>query len=148
MSMSKVFLLIDDDADDRDLFKEALSVVAPRIICHYAGDGEEAFEKLNNNEYDDPSLIFLDINLPGMSGWDTLTKIKRSEGLKHIPVVMYSTSSHRRENEIAIDLGAICLITKPNDFKRLKEILALIAGHLDNNNSLDLLRDQVSPFFD
>ena len=146
--MAKVFLLIDDDADDKDLFIEALSVVAPGIVCHYAGDGEEAFEKLNSKKYDDPSLIFLDINLPGISGWDILTKIKASEELKHIPVVMYSTSSHKRENDIAIDLGAICLITKPNDFKRLKEILALIVRNLDNNKSLDLLRDQVRPLYE
>ena len=144
--MSIVFILIDDDYDDRELFKEALSEIDSTILCYCFGDGEEAIKKLDNNAFDEPSVMFVDINLPEMSGWEVLTKVKRSEQHKHIPVVMYSTSSHKRDKEIALDLGAICLITKPNNYKILKDILGMIVRTLDNNDSIYLIHDQIIAF--
>jgi len=59
---------------------------------------------------------------------------------------MYSTSSHKRDKEIALDLGAICLITKPNNYKILKDILGMIVRTLDNNDSIYLIHDQIIAF--
>ena len=81
-----------------------------------------------------------------MSGWELLTKIKRSPQYKHIPIIMYSTSSHKRDKEIAVDLGAVGLITKPNDYKILKDVLAMIVGNLDSNESVSRIKDQIALF--
>ncbi len=144
--MPEVFVLVDDDNDDKEIFKEALFAVDPDILCLCAGDGEEALKKLGNGDFFEPTMIFLDINLPEMSGWELLTKIKRSPQYKHIPIIMYSTSSHKRDKEIAVDLGAVGLITKPNDYKILKDVLAMIVRNLDSNESVSRIKDQIALF--
>jgi CheY-like chemotaxis protein len=128
--MVKRFLLIDDDTDDRELFSEALAAVNPIIICDLAADAEEAFSKLDE-EQDAPDLIFLDINLPVMTGWQFLSNLKKTAAYKDIPVIMYSTSNNQRDKDIAKDLGALCLITKPSAFKMLKSTLNVIINYLD-----------------
>jgi CheY-like chemotaxis protein len=129
--MVKRFLLIDDDTDDRELFSEALASVNPVIICDLAADAEEAFIKLGVKEMDAPDMIFLDINLPVMTGWQFLTNIKSAEAYKHIPVIMYSTSNSQRDKDIARDLGALCFITKPSAFKKLKTTLEVIVTYMN-----------------
>jgi len=127
--MVKRFLLIDDDNDDRELFSEALASVNPVIKCDLAADAAEALNKLETKEIDAPDVIFLDINLPVMTGWQFLTSLKSLEAYKDIPVIMYSTSSNQRDKDIAKDLGALCFITKPNAFKQLQHTLDVIVSY-------------------
>lgn len=129
----KVFLLADDDSDDADLFREALLELDPSIIFYHAPDGLVIWEKLEDKSLLPPQIIFLDINMPGMNGWQCLAKLKNTEAYKKIPVIIYSTTSNKREVEIAQDLGACCFITKPNDFKILKQVLQIIAENLDKD---------------
>ena len=129
--MVKRFLLVDDDNDDRELFSEALATVNPVIICDLAADAEEALNKLHSNDIDAPDMIFLDINLPVMTGWQFLTNLKSQEQYKDIPVIMYSTSSNQRDKDIAKDLGALCFITKPSAFKKLQNTLDIIVAYSD-----------------
>lgn len=131
--MRKIFLLADDDSDDKEVFCEALEAIDPSIICYYANDGREALEILDNNRLDMPHLIFLDINMPGMNGWQCLANIKCHPEFKNIPVLIYSTSSHQREANIAIDLGALCFFTKPVDFNELKNILRVVVNNVDGD---------------
>lgn len=116
-------LLIDDDKDDAELFKEALEEVNATISFHHFKDAREALEKLSDDRISPPDIIFLDINLPVMSGWECLTRFKKTEHLSSVPVIMYTTSSLPREKDIAQELGAAGFITKPNDYNLLKEIL-------------------------
>jgi CheY-like chemotaxis protein len=120
----KTFLLADDDWDDKEVFVEALGEIDPSIVCHCAADGQEMIDKLSDGEISDPEIIFLDINMPGMNGWECLVYLKKSELFRDIPVIMYSTSSHRREKELAREFGATGFFTKPSVFSELKNILA------------------------
>jgi CheY-like chemotaxis protein len=130
--VEKIFLLADDDRDDTELFQEALASIDPGIVFHSAGDGQEALYKLERL-HQKPDIIFLDINMPVMNGWQCLKQIKLCEEYKDIPVVIYSTSSYQREVSIALDLGAMCYLVKPNDFVVLKEALTVVATNLHNN---------------
>ncbi|MBS1601903.1 MAG: response regulator [Bacteroidetes bacterium] len=130
--MVKRFLLIDDDNDDRELFAEALSMVEPAIICDHAADAEEGYAWLQQNT-EQPDLIFLDINLPVMNGWQLLTRLKES-AMKHIPVIMYSTSSNLKDIRTAKELGALCFITKPHAFRILKGILNTVVEHANRKD--------------
>ena len=121
------FLLADDDADDKTLFCEALSEIDPAIVCHTASDGREALEILSEQRTKKPSIIFLDINMPVMDGWQCLGKLKEHSDHKDIPVIMYSTSSYQRDIEQALEGGAFCFFTKPSDYRELRSILRLIA---------------------
>ena len=137
--MAKRILLIDDDEDDRLFFCEALKEVAPEIICNTTEDGRKALAKLNNQEIEPPHLIFLDVNMPVMSGWQCLCVLKERDAYKHIPVIMYSTSSHREDINKAQQLGALCFFTKPCVFKELKKSLAIVAQHLHSNSLSSLM---------
>ena len=119
----KKFALADDDADDAELFAEALAAVNPSISCDYAPNGRALLEKIGNQKAELPDIIFLDINMPEMNGWDSLTELKRHSSLRHIPVVMYSTSSTYRDMQAAKKLGANFFCTKPDSFRQLKSFL-------------------------
>lgn len=139
--MKKVFLLADDDDDDTELFREALEAIDPLIVCYCVRDGKKVLERLGNKEFEKPQIILLDINMPGMNGWECLAELKKNEEYKDIPVIMYSTSSHQGESNIAIDLGALCFFTKPSDFIELENILKVIASTVNEN-----LREALSQF--
>ena len=86
--MNKRILVVDDDNDDRELFSEALASVDPVIVCDQATDGAEALKRLSTREIDKPDIIFLDINMPVMNGWQFLSKLKSEDQYKNIPVIV------------------------------------------------------------
>jgi CheY-like chemotaxis protein len=122
----KRIVLIDDDLDDAGLFREALEEVDASASVHFFDDGVEAIHALSNHLVPLPDLIFLDINMPSMNGWDCLNRLKEIENLTAIPVIMYTTSSNVREKEKTKQQGSAGLITKPDNYKRLKEIISAI----------------------
>ena len=138
-------LLIDDDADDRALFCEALAEVAPKIDCNSAANGRKALAKLNNQEIERPDLIFLDINLVGINGWNCLSILKEQGPYKNIPVIMYSTSSLEEDVKKARNLGALFFFTKPSAYGILKSRLMIVLDHF-HNNSLSALSDGTALF--
>jgi len=128
--MKRTFLLADDDHDDVDMFREALMIIDPSIVFYHARDGRGVLEKLENKSLEKPDIIFLDINMPIMNGWECLAHLKQHELYRNIPVFVYSTASHYREVEKAIELGALCFFTKPTEFKQLVINLRKIAEGL------------------
>ena len=126
--MNKRFLLVDDDTDDASLFREALAMKVPGSECHTVEDGIEMFDFLAKHESDKPDVIFLDINMPVMNGWECLRKLKNNNLYMKVPTVMYSTSSAKRDIEKAYGLGVDLFVTKPEDFLELAGILEIIAS--------------------
>lgn len=135
--MAIEFLLVDDDTDDSDLIFEVLNEINSTVKYTYAMEGPEALALLDNGYM--PSIIFLDINMPGMNGWQCLSKLKADDRFKDIPVVMYSTSSYQHEIEKAFELGALAFFTKPNHYSLLKKNMQIILEAIDNGTlqSLD-----------
>ena len=123
-------LLADDDKDDRDLFSEALAELDPAITYRGAENGQKALQLLSAGDPVLPSVIFLDINMPIMNGWEALRKLKSDVRYQHIPVIIYSTASGEREKRIAEDLGALCFVTKPDKFGLVKDMLAVVLTHI------------------
>lgn len=121
-----VILIVDDDAEDREFFKEALTEINPAIRCYAAKDGKDALQQLNQELVIPPDYIFLDINMPLMNGRDCLIEIKKSTRLRHTPVVMYSTTSDTDEIKSYYALGAHDFLIKPSSFKKLVEALTSI----------------------
>jgi CheY-like chemotaxis protein len=138
----KKFLVVDDDSDDKGLFTEALTAVEPGIICYSADDGQEALKKLDSKLIEPPDIIFMDINMPIMNGWECLVKLKSAPGYKDIPVIIHTTSSRITDRQLARDLGAICFFTKLNDFSKLKKMLEIVVEKM-NNDSVDAICDAV-----
>ena len=137
--MNKLFLLADDDRDDAELFGEALMDIDPPVQFQHVPNGHAVFTFLANDSNARPDIIFLDLNMPEMSGWQCLAKLKNDLSLREIPVIMYSTSTNPRDREIAGELGAAGFLTKPTDFKFLTKILAALA-HSSPENLKNTLR--------
>ena len=128
-------LLIDDDSDDRALFREVVQEISPETICATESDGEKALSDLLDPSFTLPDLIFMDINMPRISGWDCLTTIKGQEKTKNIPVVMFSTSSRDRDIDSASRYGAIGLLTKSGDYRELKRSITDVINSMNDNNT-------------
>ena len=117
--MNKIFL-IDDDEDDQFFFKEVIESINSTLHCDTATDGKIALDRLKASD-SLPDIIFLDLNMPVMNGYDFLIQIKKENGLNKIPLGIFSTSSTLGDKELTKELGAQFFLTKPNDFQVLRE---------------------------
>lgn len=118
-------LLVDDDEDDRDIFREAVSMVRPDCELRIAYDGEHALSKLQE-QTNLPDYIFLDVNMPKMDGREFLLQVKSHPVYNKVPVVIYSTSNHMSEMGKYFTMGATNYITKPSEFSLLVTYLKTI----------------------
>lgn len=119
----KRVVLVDDDRDDAELFHEALEEVDNSLLFQHFENAQAALAEWSKAKELLPDVIFLDLNLPQTSGWEILKHIRQTNQLASIPVVMYTTSSQKKEAEVAHDLGANFFITKPTDYNELKRLL-------------------------
>jgi len=111
-------LLVDDDADDQLFFLDAVNAIDKSLRCEVANNGLEAMTRLKNAAL--PGIIFLDLNMPKMNGYECLQQIKTSETLSQIPVIIFTTTSNPKEAERTRSLGASQFLTKTTDFRKLK----------------------------
>jgi two-component system response regulator len=125
-SRSFRILLIDDNPGDVWLLREALRLAQVPVQMSVARDGMEATEYLRNvaaNQVDYPDFIVLDLNLPRKNGHEILAEIKASSALRHIPVVVLSSSNAEEDRRSAYELSACCFVTKPNDLPAYVEMV-------------------------
>jgi CheY-like chemotaxis protein len=122
-------LYADDDPEDIEFFCDALREVDPEIHCISAKDGKEALQILQHDLIILPDYIFLDINMPVMDGKTCLTEIMKDKRLKHIPVIMYSTTTDAAEIKKYYTLGAYDFLIKPHQYAKLHEALMSIFVH-------------------
>jgi CheY-like chemotaxis protein len=123
-------LMADDDADDRQMAKEALEESRLRNELHFVADGEELLDYLHQRgRHSDPAkaprpgIILLDLNMPKLDGREALRAIKANPSLRQIPVVVLTTSKTEEDIFRSYDLGASSFITKPVTFEGLVEML-------------------------
>lgn len=110
----------DDDAEDREIFCDAIQQINPAIKVVLSKDGQEAFDILTSQE-EAPDYIFLDINMPKMNGIECMAMLKSDIRLKSIPVIIYSTTPNTSEVKKILLLGAEDFIPKASSFEKLKE---------------------------
>lgn len=115
-------VLADDDEDDRFFFKSALDEMDFNLKLTMLKGGRELLNYLDEIEVK-PHILFLDLNMPGISGFECLEHIRNNPDLKDISVAIYSTSNAEKDIEETLSGGANIYIHKPNDFERLKYII-------------------------
>jgi CheY-like chemotaxis protein len=132
---SRTCFLIDDDADDQEIFGLALRAVDSRVQFVTADDGIDALEKLNDDPVFTPDFIFLDLNMPRMGGKECLRELKKIPRLDGVKIVVYTTSIEERDKKEMMAAGASYFLTKPADIGHLKEALASIIGSTAKSQS-------------
>lgn len=114
-------LMVEDNPGDVRLTREAFYEVALRVNMHVASDGAEAVAFLSSaadNARALPDIILLDLNLPKKNGHEVLAEIKTDQRLRHIPVIVLTTSCDERDVIMAYSLYANCYIAKPLDLEQ------------------------------
>lgn len=124
---NKIIFLIEDNRGDIRLIQEALkSTTAPCEVV-IARDGMEAMAYLRQDgEFAGavrPDLILLDLNLPKKDGREVLAEIKSDPSLKHIPVVVLTTSRNEEDIFKSYDLHVNCYISKSRNLSQLFKIV-------------------------
>src|SRR5215467_3359909 len=119
MNTSRLLFIADDDKDDIFIFRMALAQVDPSVKLVTAQDGIEAMKKLKHPQAIVPDFIFLDLNMPKMSGKECIEEIRKETRLQNIPIIIYSTSSSPDDRKESLELGANYFITK---FYRLNDL--------------------------
>ncbi|HEX5241995.1 MAG TPA: response regulator [Tepidisphaeraceae bacterium] len=122
-------LLADDDSDDRMLARDALAESRLANDLRFVQDGEELMDylyrrnKYANDEAPRPGLILLDLNMPRKDGREALREIKSDPNLRHIPIVVLTTSKAEEDIYRTYDLGVNSFITKPVTFDGLVSVM-------------------------
>jgi two-component system, chemotaxis family, response regulator Rcp1 len=120
-------LLVEDDPADVRLVREALEGRSVPGNLNVVPDGVEALAYLRGQgEYAGallPDLILLDLKMPKKSGLEVLAEVKADEALRHIPVIVLTTSDAPDDILRAYDLHASCFITKPADLAEFERVM-------------------------
>lgn len=131
-----VILMADDDEDDRMLAREALAECRLMNEFYFVNDGEELMDYLHQRgPYAEvkrsprPGLILLDLNMPRKDGREALKEIKDSPELRHIPIVVLTTSKTEEDVYRSYNLGASSYITKPVTFDSLVDVMKAIGRY-------------------
>lgn len=112
----------DDDADDREVFKEVIAEINEDIFIFTQRDGDELMNMLKNPP-PRPHLVFLDLNMPEKNGYEVLKEIRQTDKMKNLPVIIFSTSSDEDSINTTKTLGATLYVNKPNGYADLKKLL-------------------------
>lgn len=118
--MTVSILIVDDEADVADLFRQRFRREARQgtYVLHFAYSGEEALEKLEGEIEPQLIVILSDINMPGMDGLALLREIKTR--WPDLPVMMVTAYGDDERRRLASEYGAAEFLTKPVDFDALK----------------------------
>ena len=123
--------LVDDDAEDRAFLVEAISEIAADWKVIEFANGVELMSRLHTETNTLPDLIFLDLRMPMMDGFECLTDIKSNVRLDFIPVAIYSNWYNKEELEKLQTIGANFFLIKPSTFVELKNALGTIIKEID-----------------
>lgn len=126
-SLGKIFML-DDDGIILDLYKELFEAKGYEVFAT-----TNAYKLLLYAKEISPDIFILDVNMPGINGWEVLQRINQDDFLQEIPVLMLSVS---RDIDLAIAKGAAHFLNKPVEPEKLNEI---IESYCIGNKHHDLL---------
>ncbi len=126
---------VEDSEADFVASKRALKQIGLQVELKHFIDGESILRYLTNpsslesHDWAKPSIILLDLNMPGLDGREVLTLIKSNNSIKSIPIVIFTTSNANHDVEYCFANGANSYIQKPVDFKEYKEALSVFCDY-------------------
>ncbi len=126
-------LLVEDNDDDVFLTREAFDAASLRVNLHHVDNGEKCLQFLRREGVyagaPAPDLILLDMHMPVMDGHEVLAEIVKDDKLRHLPVVVLTTSYEAADIRKMYDLRCNSYITKPVDFENFVKMIAQLSGY-------------------
>ncbi|WP_149275660.1 response regulator [Pareuzebyella sediminis] len=119
----QLIALVDDDAEDREIFKGVCNDLDLDLMILCFENGRTLLSYLTMPDSDIPAMLFLDINMPVMNGFEVLQELRSKPTFDDLCVIMYSTSTSDADIMEAKRLGADCFLKKPSNYRRLTEIM-------------------------
>ncbi|HEY6902076.1 MAG TPA: response regulator [Puia sp.] len=120
----KKIVLVDDDADDRQIFGELLREIIPDTLLESVENGLEMVSLLDKTPDDElPELIILDQNMPKMTGKESLLFLKESPRYRMIPAIVYSTYQVKDFYQECLELGAQDVVAKPDTLQAYRTMI-------------------------
>lgn len=133
--MAKNILIVDDSATIRTMVKRTVRMIDLDVDeIHEAANGIEALAKLADH---DVAVLVVDINMPRMDGIQLLSRMKQSDRLKHIPIVIASTEGSQQRIQQLNEMGIAGYVRKPFQPEQLREVLLPLLGVLQNAGTTD-----------
>lgn len=123
-------MYVDDDAEDRMLFADAIQAVNIDCGLELIPDGIHAVSALTDRKESLPSLLVIDLNLPGMSGLELIRFLKKDDRLAMVPTVVFTTSRSTADRQECARFG-IDMYTKPLTFGELKQSIERLLGYIE-----------------
>ena len=123
MTAEPKVLHVEDNPDDVLLLKLAFKKAGVAAKLEAVTDGDQAIAALETNGSPPPQCVLLDLKLPGTSGLEVLQWIRRNPRLKHLPVIVFTSSLLAEDIKTAYDMGANSYVSKPPD---LDSLIALV----------------------
>jgi len=127
----KAVIMADDDEEDCLLATEAFAYSGSDAGFSCVEDGIKLMEYLEDRSRAAPgrlpNLILLDLNMPRKDGRRALLEIQSDPALRHIPIVILTTSKEQRDIDSSLEAGAKSFITKPGTFDQWIEIMKSLA---------------------
>lgn len=133
--MSKPILnvfLADDDSDDRTFFSDALREIPIQTKISEFNNGVDLMAELLSETAAQPDVIFLDLKMPMMDGFECLADIRDLDKYLNTPVIIYSTSYHPKEIDRLEEMGASLYLQKPSSYNQLKTLLHKCLRYVNN----------------
>jgi CheY-like chemotaxis protein len=122
-------LLAEDDIDDRLFFDKAIKGIPLESHLNIVENGDQLMQYLIANTKHPPDVLFLDLSMPGMTGFECLTEIKANDDLKDIPVIIFTTSFGRSNEyeqsliDTLTNIGSLAYLRKPEGLEALKQLI-------------------------
>ncbi|WP_436344477.1 response regulator [Natronorubrum sp. FCH18a] len=121
-------LLVEDNPGDVRLTQIAFQDAEFDVEMHIATDGIEAIDFLRDEESPCPDFILLDLNLPRRDGFDVLEEIRNDAKLKHLPVLVLTSSTANEDIISSYEQHANAYLTKPDDPESFVELVQTVEG--------------------
>ena len=122
---------VDDDKDDLSIFKETVNSLG--ITPHLYNDGYKLLIKLENA---DPlkSILFVDLNMPKINGFEVIKAIRKSEKFKQLPIIVFSTAKNPQSIKTSMEIGASMYLPKPTSLAGYqKTIIHVLSFNWDSH---------------
>ena len=117
----KSVLVVDDDI--KNIFVLSSALQEHDMVISHAKNGKEALEFLDENP--DTNIVLMDIMMPVMNGYEAMEEIRKSDKLKHLPVIAVTAKAMQKDKDEALASGADDYLTKPIDLEKLSSMIAM-----------------------